>query len=167
MRTAAWMLALVALVAALGACAAAVIGAEAATDPALLQSGAKAYSAAAARASLHAGARATHQRFHSTLARAGVSHPARPSRGRQDHSGVNAQQVMMEVVEKVLADREAKEAETKNWEDGRDARINSWRSFQKGGVKSKIGRLKVPKMHKEDEGQSFVRRPVAHQSSEK
>lgn len=65
------------------------------------------------------------------------------------------------------ADKEARDADTKQWEDNRDSRINSWRNFQKGGLKSKVGKLKVPKMFTEDANNTFVRRPVAHQSSEK
>ena len=68
---------------------------------------------------------------------------------------------------KRAAEREAKEAENKTWEDNRDSRINNWRNFQKGGVKGKAGKLKMPKMYTEDSQNSFVRRPVAHQSSEK
>ena len=68
---------------------------------------------------------------------------------------------------KRAADKEARDADTKQWEDNRDSRINSWRNFQKGGLKSKVGKLRVPKMFTEDADNSFVRRPVAHQSSEK
>jgi len=60
------------------------------------------------------------------------------------------EQLAAEAKAKRAADKEAREAETKEWEDNRDSRINSWRNFQKGGAKSKVGKLKVPKMYKED-----------------
>ncbi|MGZ6298756.1 MAG: J domain-containing protein [Parachlamydiaceae bacterium] len=43
-------------------------------------------------------------------------------------------------------EKEAKDAENKQWEEGRDNRINSWRDFQKGSMKFK---KKMPKTSKE------------------
>lgn len=60
------------------------------------------------------------------------------------------EQLAAEAKAKRAADKEARDAETKEWEENRDSRINSWRNFQKGGAKGKIGKLKVPKMYKED-----------------
>lgn len=62
-------------------------------------------------------------------------------------------------------EREAKEADTKAWEAGRDTRINSWRDFQK---KNKgPGKFRAPKHSTPDAENTYVRRPVAHESSEK
>lgn len=76
----------------------------------LLQAGSQTYSAARARASLHAGEHASASRFHSTLHRAGVAGPSARTAGRQDHSRAHQSQVMLDIVEKVLAASDAHEA---------------------------------------------------------
>jgi DnaJ family protein C protein 8 len=64
-------------------------------------------------------------------------------------------------------EREAKEKETKAWEEGRDTRINSWRDFQKNKKgPGKIG-FRPPKSSTNDEANTYVKRPVVHESSEK
>jgi len=70
---------------------------------------------------------------------------------------------------KRAADKAARDADEKEWEDKRDDRINSWRNFQKGGLKRKgaANMMRMPRAHREDADASFVRRPVAFESSEK
>jgi DnaJ family protein C protein 8 len=63
-------------------------------------------------------------------------------------------------------EREAKEKETKAWEEGRDTRINSWRDFQNKKGKAKIG-FRPPKSSTNDQANTYVKRPVVHESSEK
>jgi DnaJ family protein C protein 8 len=70
---------------------------------------------------------------------------------------------------KRAADKAARDAAEKEWEEKRDDRINSWRNFQKSGLKGKgaANKLRMPKQHVEDANATFVRRPVTHESSEK
>lgn len=65
------------------------------------------------------------------------------------------------------AEREQKDKDAKEWEEGRETRINSWRDFQTKGKKGPMRGMKPPKMHKEDADSTYIRRPVAHQSSDK
>ncbi|MDO9334643.1 MAG: hypothetical protein Q7T57_09010 [Dehalococcoidales bacterium] len=83
----------------------------AAGDASLLQSGVSshAYSAVTARASLHAGERASSSRFHSMTDRVGIdvhtpqhAHASAP-RGRQSRQHEAEQQIMLDIVSKVLA----------------------------------------------------------------
>lgn len=73
----------------------------------LLQAKAKTYSAAAARASLHAGAKASTSRFHDMASRVGIdvaphdSHPRRAA-PHQNHHAMQQQAAMIDIVEKVL-----------------------------------------------------------------
>lgn len=91
---------------------------------ALLQSKSKTYSASRARASLHAGEHASTNRFHSTLHRAGVDAPRRAQShrhaARQDHSRLHQQQVMLDIVEKVLRETDKREAVAPQMAGGAD-----------------------------------------------
>lgn len=68
-------------------------------------------------------------------------------------------------------ERERKESAEKEWEEGRDTRINSWRDFQKGALGKKKGPMrglmKAPKTSTVDQENAYIRRPVTHQSSDK
>jgi len=72
-------------------------------------------------------------------------------------AAAEAEKAAKEEKEKRAAEKAARDAEKAEWEAGREKRINSWRDFQKGGMKSKF---KMPKRYKEDEQHSFVRRAV-------
>eukprot|EP00271_Cylindrocystis_brebissonii_P023041 TRINITY_DN9222_c0_g1_i2.p1 TRINITY_DN9222_c0_g1~~TRINITY_DN9222_c0_g1_i2.p1 ORF type:complete len:245 (+),score=53.44 TRINITY_DN9222_c0_g1_i2:198-932(+) len=52
-----------------------------------------------------------------------------------------------------------KEHEEK-WEETREGRVSSWRDFQKGGKKNRVGEFKPPKLKTEDPNKSYVQRPV-------
>jgi len=59
-------------------------------------------------------------------------------------------------------DREKKDDHEKDWNDGRESRIGSWRDFMGigRGKKAATKLMKMPRIKQEDEQRSFVRRPV-------
>lgn len=57
------------------------------------------------------------------------------------------------------AETDAIESEKKEWDDTRDLRVNSWRSWNSAGTKKRKV-FNVPKVRNDDEAHSFIRRPT-------
>lgn len=68
-----------------------------------------------------------------------------------------------ETREKLKRDRE----HHKNWEQGRETRVGSWRDFASKSKKKKgsgaVGGIKPPKLKESDEDKTYIQRPVGEQ----